>query len=153
MKYRALLDQMKEVRGYLLQSADGLTLDQLTRVPQGFRNNILWNIGHVITDNCSMLYPPTGQPFPLPDHYLRWFAPETSPADWSETPSISEVLNAGARMRDQLVEDCTAGRMEAYDPQTMEDGAVLSNIAYAIAHCNVHEAIHLGVIMSLRKLV
>lgn len=153
MKYQALLDQMKAVRGYLLHSADGLNLEQLVRVPPGFRNSILWNIGHVVTDNCTMLYPPANLPFPLPDHYLRWFAPGTSPEDWSDVPSVAEILNAGARMRDQIVEDCTAGRMENYSPWTTEQGFEVTNIAYAIAHCNTHEAIHLGVIMSLRKLV
>lgn len=153
MKYRALLDQSTEVRGYLLESANGLSPQQLLTVPPGFRNNILWNIGHVITDNCTMLYPPTGNPFPLPDHYLRWFEPGTSPENWTETPSIGEVLNAGTRMRDQLIEDCAAGRMENYTPQVMDDGAELPNIAYAIAHCNIHEAVHLGVIMAMRKLV
>ena len=144
---------MTEVRGYLLQSANGLSPDQLLTIPNGFSNNILWNLGHVITDNCTMLYPPTGNPFPLPDHYLRWFAPGTSPTDWTDSPSISEVLNEGVRLRDQLVEDCIAGRMEQYERQEYEDGIVLENIAQAIAHSNVHEGVHLGVILCLRKFV
>ena len=89
MKYRALLDQMKEIRGYLLGSTKGLSHEQLVVVPEGFSNNILWNVGHAITDNCSMLYPPAGHEFPLPNNYLDWFAPGTSPADWVETPSCA----------------------------------------------------------------
>lgn len=92
MKYRALLDQMKEVRGYLIQSADGLSSEQVRAVPRGFRNNILWNIGHAITDNSSMLYPPSGHPFPLPEPYLTWFAPGTSPAEWADPPDLAAVL-------------------------------------------------------------
>ena len=153
MKYRALLDQMKDLRGYLLASVKGLSEEQLVRVPEGFNNNILWNVGHSITDNCTMLYPPTGHEFPLPEQYLQWFEPGKSPADWTETPPVSEILEAGATTRDKLVEDCTAGKMENYEPLPLDDGVVLDNIAYAIAHCNTHEAIHLGVIISLRKLV
>lgn len=153
MKYRALLDQMNDLRGYLLASTKGLSEEQLTRVPEGFSNNILWNAGHAITDNCTMLYPPTGHEFPLPEHYLPWFEPGTSPADWTETPRAAEILEAGATMRDKLMEDCSAGRMENYEALTLDDGVVLTNIAYAIAHCSTHEAIHLGVILALRKLV
>lgn len=153
VKYQALLDQMKEVRGYMLESVRGLSETQVLTVPEGFRNNILWNLGHAITDNCTMQYPPTGHAFPLPEEYLRWFAPGTSPADWTETPVLEDVLRAGAQMRDKLVEDCTAGRMEQFTPMPLGDGVVLENIAYAIAHSNIHEGVHLGVILALRKLV
>ena len=153
MRYRALLEQTQEIRGYLLRSTKGLSEEQLVRVPEGFHNNILWNLGHAITDNCTMLYPPTGKEFPLPDQYLSWFAPETSPSDWTETPDTAEILKAGKDILDKLVDDCTADRMEIYEPMPLDDGVVLGNIAQAIAHCNIHEAIHLGVIMSLRKLV
>jgi len=153
MKYRALLDQMKEIRGYLMASVKDLSDEQLLRVPDGFNNNILWNVGHSITDNCTMLYPPTGHEFPLPERYLEWFEPGKSPADWTDTPPIGEILESGVTMRDKLVEDCVAGKMEIYEPLTLGDGAVLDNIAYAIAHCNIHEGIHLGVILALRKFV
>jgi len=153
MKYRALLDQMKAIRGYLLASVEGLDDEQLLRVPQGFTNNILWNVGHTITDNCTMLYPPTGQPLPLPEQYLQWFKPGKSPADWTDTPPIAEVLESGITTRDKLFEDCIAGKMEDYEPLALGDGTVLNNIAYAIAHCNIHEGIHLGVILALRKFV
>ncbi len=153
MKYQALLDQMKEIRGYLMASVSGLSEEQLLRVPDRFKNNILWNIGHVITDNSSMLYPPTGNEFPLPECYLKWFEPEKSPADWTDTPPAAEILQAAAMTRDKLVEDCMAGKMENYEPLTLGDGVVLNNVAYAIAHCNIHEGIHLGIILSLRKFV
>lgn len=153
MRYRALLDQTKSIRGYLLRSTKGLSEEQLLCIPDGFKNNILWNIGHSITDNCSMLYPPTGKALPLPDSYFQWFAPETSPADWKEVPDSAEVLQAGRDVLEKLVDDCAADRMEEYEPLELGDGAVLNNIAQAIAHCNIHEAIHLGVIMSLRKFV
>ncbi len=153
MKYHALLEQMKEVREYLLMSSRALTTEQLLCVPEGFRNNILWNVGHVITDNCTMLYPQCGHEFPLPNHYLGWFEPGTSPDTWTDPPSLKEILDAGERTKDKLIEDCEAGRMESYAPMKLDDGIVLTNIASAIAHCNTHEAIHLGVVLALRKLV
>jgi hypothetical protein len=153
MRYRALLDQTKAIRGYLLRSTKGLSEEQLLRVPDGFKNNILWNLGHAITDNCSMLYPPTGKEIPVPESYLGWFAPETSPADWTTTPNHEEILITGQSVLDKLVDDCVSDRMEEYEPLRLGDNAVLDNIAQAIAHCNIHEGIHLGIIMSLRKLV
>lgn len=153
MRYKALLHQTKEIRGYLLQSADGLNEEQLLKIPEGFNNNILWNIGHSITDNCSMLYPPTGQEMPVPPGYLEWFQPGTNPHDWAETPDASDVLRLGRELLNKLVDDCTADRMEVYEPMPLDDGVVLTDIAQAIAHCNIHEAMHLGVIMSIRKFV
>ena len=153
MRYRALLEQTQEIRKYLLMSTRDLSEEQILTVPPGFKNNILWNLGHAVTDNCFMLYPPTGKEMPLPDSYWTWFAPETSPADWSETPDVNEVLENASRVLDQLVADCTADRMEEYEPLELGDGTVLKNIAQAIAHCNFHEALHLGIILSMRKLV
>jgi hypothetical protein len=144
---------MKTVREWLFRSSQGLTTEQLLAVPHGSRNNILWNIGHVITDQCNMIYSPCGLASPLPADYSRYFDPGTSPQDWICPPEVSEVIETAIQLPDRVEADAGNGNFESFAPLALDDGIVLEDFDGALSHCNLHEAIHLGVIMTLRRLV
>jgi len=153
MVSRQLVRQMTTVRTWLLKSPGGLTDSELLRTPSGWNNNILWNIGHVITDQCNMIYLPCGLPSPLPAEYNALFDPGTSPAGWHTVPNASKALECASNLQTQIQTDMRGNRFETYSPMKLDDGVVLSNVEEAVSHCNLHEAIHLGVIMALRRAV
>jgi hypothetical protein len=156
METRLLLKQMEIVRGWLLASPRGLSGNEILTVPRGSNNNILWNIGHVITDQCNMIYKPCGLSSPLPASYNAHFDPGTSPADWGSIPEIKdieEVMSAGADMVTRIENDYAAGRFQSYAPMALDDGITLENFEAALSHCNLHEAMHIGAIGALRRLL
>lgn len=148
---RLLLDQMKTVRCWLLASPTGLSQEQLLTVPRGSNNNILWNIGHVITDQCNMIYTPCGLPSPIPASYNALFDPGTSPADWKSPPDVEEVVRTATDLVHRIESDHTAGRFAFYTPLEFDDGNRLDNFETALSHCNLHEAMHIGTIIALRR--
>ncbi|WP_396177490.1 DinB family protein [Flavobacterium sp.] len=38
------------------------TLEQLNKIPEGFKNNLIWNIGHIITTQQGLIYRLSGLP-------------------------------------------------------------------------------------------
>jgi hypothetical protein len=148
-----LLHEAKCVRSWLVQSAQRLTEAEILAIPRGSRNNILWNIGHVITDQCNMIYARCGLAGPLPAEYIAFFDPGTSPADWNATPIIEDVLRHASMLGERIETDYREGRFSSYRPNTLDDGITLADFESALSHCNLHEAMHLGVVVTLRKLV
>ena len=49
-------------RRHYLKFFDGYTLEQLNRIPEGFSNNLIWNIGHIIVSQQSLVYRLSGLP-------------------------------------------------------------------------------------------
>jgi hypothetical protein len=131
----------------------GLDEGQLLKVPAGLRNNILWNLGHLIVDNCDMLYRPAGLKPPHPEAFASLFSAGTSPDDWSEPPPVAEVLECSRGLADQVVRDVQAPCFRPFDPKLVVSGWPVANLEETLAYVTLHTAIHLGIMMTLRRLV
>ncbi len=56
------------------------TLEQLNTIPQGFSNNLIWNIGHIIVAQQGLVYRPSGLPMNLPEGLYAQYKPGTIPS-------------------------------------------------------------------------
>lgn len=140
-------------RGFFIQTVAGLSDEQLTKIPEGSKNNILWNIGHICHTNCSIIYGNSGQPLPLPDSYKDLFKGGSSPGDWSEPPSISEVMGHLESLTDQIYADYEAGKFDNFKGFTIFKGYDIDTVEDALAFNVLHESLHVGLVMALKKQV
>lgn len=78
-------------RSRLLDSTSGLTPDQYNFVPPGFNNNVIWNMGHVLTVSDRRLEREHG--FSPPDHAIDpgLFARGTRPSFVFDQPAIQAI--------------------------------------------------------------
>lgn len=129
------------------------TLEQLNKVPQGFSNNMIWNIAHVVVAQQMLLYSGSGnQPMISQDmmnHYMRGTRPERDVTQ-EEADAIQSLLFTTV---DKSEEDYRSGLFRTYTERQTQLGFMLRNIEDAIVFNNYHEGIHLGIMMSLRKFV
>jgi len=55
------IDTLLITRKFLLKITEDLTIEQLNKIPDGFKNNIAWNLAHLLLNpsgilfNCSMV--------------------------------------------------------------------------------------------------
>ena len=122
-------------------------------IPPGASNNILWNFGHIITDGAEMLYKSNNLDSPIPEDFRPLFLEKTSPADWNPTPDINLVLDASQAFTDAINRDYVSGVFAEFDPKRVESAWPLNSIEEAITYHTVHEALHMGYIMALNKVV
>lgn len=50
----------KTSRNLYLDFFEKYTLDQLNKIPEGFNNNLIWNIGHEIVAQQALIYKSSG---------------------------------------------------------------------------------------------
>ena len=151
---------MKEVfeitqtsRTLLSQLIENLTLEQLNAIPTCFNNNIIWNIGHIIVVQQMLVYNLSGLPMSISGDYVARYKKGTKPTDnasEAEVEMLKELLFSTVK---QTETDFENGIFKNFTSFTVMTGFVIKNVNDAIAFNYYHEALHTGVIMSLRKFV
>jgi hypothetical protein len=147
------IDILRQVRPRALELVESLSDEQLLIIPDGYRNNILWNFTHTIVTQQLLCYACSELPLHISDELRDQARKGTAPGDWKSPPDVAVVKAFHLNLVDQLAEDYQAGKFAAFKEYKTSAGVVLRHIDDAIAFNNFHEGLHLGVMMSLRKLV
>lgn len=132
---------------------DNYTLEQLNRIPQGFSNNLIWNIGHIIVSQQLLVYTGSGNaPLvsqELINKYMRGTRPEADVTQ-QEADEIKSLLFEPVLQTEKAY---AAGVFTSYSPRKTQLGFDLQTVEDAIAFNNYHEGIHLGMMMNIRKFI
>ena len=146
-------DILKKSRQLTLKAINGLTLDQMHVIPDGFKNNIVWNVAHMVVTQQLLLYKLSGLDCLVPDELIEAHRKGTAPIKTFTEEEFEEVTDLLAGLPDTLEEDFNEGIFEKYNAYQTSTGFVLDSFDTAVNFNNYHEGIHLGVILALKKLV
>lgn len=146
-------EALKKSRELVLKKIDGLSLEQLHKIPDGFKNSIAWNVAHLVVTQQLLHYKLSGLDCLVSDDLIENYKKGTVPTTSLTAEELDEVKELLMGLPDTLKEDFDAGIFVTYNEYETSTGLVLDSIETAIAFNNLHEGIHLGVIMALTKLV
>ncbi|WP_442265157.1 DinB family protein [Tenacibaculum sp. ZS6-P6] len=146
-------DILRKSRELVLKRIEGLTHEQLHKIPEGFNNNIAWNVAHLVVTQQLLHYKLSGLQCLVPDDLIEKYRKGTAPTEELSVEEFEEVKELLVGLPDTLEEDYKEGIFKEYTEYPTSTGYVLSSIDNAIAFNNLHEGIHLGAIMALSKLV
>jgi len=144
---------LKTSRIITLKAIESLTLEQLHTIPTGFKNNIVWNLAHLVVTQQLLLYKLSGLNCLISDDLIKNYTKGTAPTETMNEAEFEEVKELFLGLPDTLEEDYNAGIFKEYHTYNTSTGYVLDSIETAIPFNNFHEGLHLGVIMALKKLV
>ena len=140
-------------RKVLSQFLDDYTLEQLNKIPVGFSNNMIWNIAHSIVVQQMLVYKLSGLPMILSDEMAEKFKRGTKP---EQDVTQEEVIQIQSLLLDPIEktnEDFENKIFKTYQEFTTLSGVTLKNVEDALIFNCYHEALHLGIIMSIRKFI
>jgi hypothetical protein len=146
-------DILTKTRSIILYYIKELSLDQLHIIPDGFNNNIAWNIAHLVVTQQLLHYKLSGNDCLVSDELIAAYQKGTSPSVKFSQQAFDEVLELFQGLPSTLEEDFEAGIFKEYSAYKTSTGFVIDSMEKAIIFNNFHESLHLGVIMSLKKLV
>lgn len=128
-----------------------LTTEQLNKVPKGFNNNIIWNVAHIVVTQQLLCYG-------LSDNKMLLSQKELDDNRKGSTPNVvlsedeiefwKQKLSSTAK---QMEDDYNNSLFQKYSEYPTSYNVVLKNIEDAINFNNIHEALHFGYIMALKK--
>ena len=146
-------DILKKSRQLTLKAINGLTLEQIHTIPDGFKNNIAWNVAHLVVTQQLLLYKLSGLDCLVPDELIEENKKGTFPTRTFTEEEFEEVIDLLAGLPDTLEEDFNEGIFENYNAYETSTGFVLGTLETAVNFNNYHEGIHLGIILAIKKLV
>lgn len=127
--------------------------DDLLRIPAGFRNNIWWNITHVLVTEQLLVYKMSGLPMNVSDELVNKFRKGTSPDGTATDEEIKLVKDLLITTVENTRADYDKGIFENFNEYTTSANVTLRNVEDAIAFNVFHEGLHSGTILSLQKML
>jgi hypothetical protein len=145
------IDIAKKNRKILEWFIDNLSLEKLNKVPEGFNNNVIWNIAHCIVTQQLLVYKLSGLEGVLSDQMIAKFRKGTKTERNLSQAEVYEIRDLLFSPLEQTEKDYNNGVFKAYNEYTVSTGSTLTNVDKAIDFNNFHEGIHLGYILALKK--
>lgn len=127
--------------------------EQLLHIPQGYRNNIWWNIAHVVVTQQLLVYKLGGQEMRVDSALVEKFKKGTVPDGTATDAEIDQVTDLLFDTMVWVREDYGNGIFKAYNEYTTSVNITLRNVEDAIQFNLYHEGLHLGAILALLKAV
>ncbi|MEN2415689.1 DinB family protein [Flavobacterium mesophilum] len=149
----SVFEVQKTIREILLKVLDNHSLEQLNKIPEGFSNNLIWNIGHCVSSQQVLIYKLSGLPTLVSEEFIAKYRKGTKPEGDVSQAEVDEIRNLLTSTLVQVEKDFEAGIFVNYNEYTTSLGFTLKNIHGALDFNNYHEGIHTGIVMSIRKFV
>ena len=140
-------------RNILLQFLENYSLEQLNKIPTGFNNNLIWNIGHVVVVQQMLVYKLSGLPMMVSGEMVELYKRGTKPERDATPEEVAEIKSLLFVTIDQTGQDFISKTFETYNEFTTMSGFNLKTAEDAMAFNYYHEAVHTGMMMGIRKFV
>ncbi|WP_309642239.1 DinB family protein [Flavobacterium sp.] len=140
-------------RKVLSEFLKNYTLEQLNTIPTGFNNNLIWNIGHIVVVQQLLVYNLSGLPMMVSDEMIAKYRRGTKPESDVSQDEVDKIQSLLFETINQTKTDFNAGIFKNYEEFTSMSGFTMRNAEDAMAFNYYHEAMHIGMMMSIRKFI
>ena len=142
-----------KTRVILKNFLETISLEDLNKIPEGFNNNIIWNIAHLVATQQILVYKFSDVPALVSDDLINKYRKGTKPEADVTQDEVEEIKELLLTTIDQTKKDYEAGLFKSYNSITTSMDSTLTNVNEAIAYNNFHEGIHLGSVLALRHVI
>ena len=148
------VDILIKGRTLLLKLVGDFSLEQINKIPEGFNNNIGWNVGHLVVTQQVLCYKLSGLKTIVSDEMIARYAKGTSPSGHVINKEEWDlIIKLFKELPETILTDYNNKIFKSYNEYATSVGVTLDSIEKAVDFNNFHEGIHLGVVLGLRKLV
>ncbi|MGB0981965.1 MAG: DinB family protein [Winogradskyella sp.] len=138
-------------RNLLNHFLENFSLDELNKVPDGFTNNIIWNIAHTIVTQQLLVYKLSGLPMNVSDEMVAAYKKGSKTEKNVTQAEVDIIKNLLFSTLKKTEDDYNNKLFKTYNTYTVSTNSTLTNVEEAIAFNNFHEGIHLGYILALKR--
>jgi hypothetical protein len=140
-------------RNVLLQFLENHSLEELNTIPEGFSNNLIWNIIHIIVVQQLLVYNLSSLPMMVSDNMIAKFRRGTKPEHSVSQAEVDEIKVLLFSTLEKARKDFADDIFKNYSEFTTMSGYTITNAKSAMEFNNYHEAVHTGIMMQLRKFI
>lgn len=128
------------------------TLEDLNKIPEGFNNNIIWNIAHVVVTLEVLAYKLSGLEVSLDSEMITKYKKDSKPEGAISQNEVNEIKGLLTSSIKKVETDYNAGIFKTFNEYTVSTtGNTLTNIEDALQFVFFHEGLHYGYVLALLK--
>ncbi|MFP7159443.1 DinB family protein [Priestia aryabhattai] len=150
MNEEIIFKQLKTVREVTVKLLESIPESDWDVIPEGFKNNIRWNAGHILTIQDLLANSFHSVSKNLLNKYLAYFAKDTSPADWIEQPPTKEELLKLLKEQPAWIRTECEGKL---DQKLDKPFRGIETLGELLLFSSFHDGLHTGVIHAQSKVV
>ncbi|OIR03425.1 DinB superfamily protein [mine drainage metagenome] len=143
----------KQTRRNFLNLIDSLSVEQLNKIPAGMNNNIAWNFGHIVATQQLLCYTLAGAVPRVDQSLIDKYRKGTKPESFIDSDEIELLKKLSISLIDELEKDIKTDIFNNYKSYPTSYGVGLSSIEDAVNFFPMHEAMHYGVALTIKKFV
>jgi hypothetical protein len=147
------IEIIRKTRSFLLEHLKDLSTEQFNQTPEGFNNNIIWNLGHLIATQEIVCYISAGLTSKVSEDFINAYRKGTKPGKPLDATEIENIKKLLFTTLDQLETDYNNHIFGGYIAWSTRYSVELANIDDAINFLPFHEGLHSGCITALERLV
>jgi len=148
------LEVLTNTRKFLNKLLEKASLEDLNKIPEGFNNNMIWNIGHIVVVQQLLSYKLSGLPMMVNEKLISKYTKGSKPEGFVSQSEVDELKALLFPAIEKTKEDLNKGVFKNFQEYMVSTtGNTLTNIEDALQFVLFHEGLHLGYIMSLQRAV
>jgi len=142
-------------RQALLSLVEGLSTEQMNKIPDGFNNNLAWQMGHLVVSQQILCYKLSNNELIIDPTLVDKYRNGSKPENYISTEEISQIKTYLTATIDQLEKDLNANKFDNYTPYSISTykGYRLERIEDAIKFIVSHDGLHYGCSLMMKKFV
>lgn len=145
--------KLRAMRHNQLDLLNGLSLEQVNKIPDGFNNNIIWNIGHNLVVQQLLHYRLSGKDIRISEEMVELYKKDSKPERQFTKEEFESLKSLLIDTVDWLEEDFNNNLFTDYQVYTTSLNITLNTTAESISFNTIHEGMHLGCAIALINLV
>jgi len=151
-----IFQQLRFVRENTINFVTEINDEASLFIPEGFNNNIKWNIGHIYVVQEKFAYYFIKEKMIMPNNFSELFTTGSSPTNWGNQalPTISELIQLLKNQIDRIEQAFEFRLKEVIEkPFTTSTGLTLSKVEELLSFCLYHEGMHFATIKSFQRII
>ncbi|HTG56911.1 MAG TPA: DinB family protein [Niabella sp.] len=135
---------------------EGLTMEQLNKIPPGFNNNIAWNFGHISVSALALAFKASGVKPAIEIPYFKKYGKGTRPETNIDAEELQALKDYAVTAISMIKESLTSNEFSnaTITPYTTATyGIPMTDIDEIIATIAMHDSLHYGIAQSLSRIV
>ena len=146
------LELFRATRGNTIAAIKNLSLEQVNKIPDGFTGNIAWHLGHMVSTHKGLVYQLNSVPGGLEKEFVLKYKKDSKPEAPISQEEFEFITTELLNQIDELEEDLQKeGFFGANIPYKTSYNFEMNSFDECIRFSNLHQALHLGYIMALKR--
>ncbi len=140
-------------RSSMLKILEKKPYEELVKIPENFRNSIFWNIAHLLVTQQLLCYRLSGLEIRIEEDMVKKYGKGSIATENVKESDIQYVQDHLLLTMKETQKDYSNGLFKDFKAYMTSTGIELKSIEDAISFSTYHDGIHLGIVLSLMKIV